>query len=223
MTGLDSTALFSGRGLACRRGGRNVFEDLDFDLTPGGLLRLSGPNGSGKSSLLRLMAGLTPILRGTLLWQGQPVVPGMLARDRRLAYLGHADAVKPALSPIEILRFWGRLHGAVPDESALTAALAAFGLTRQAGLAARFLSAGQKRRLNLARPLILPVPLWLLDEPFASLDSAGTEALAAAIARHRAAGGMVVLSTHDALSLDETGHIALGAHTVRHARGQVAS
>ena len=217
MTGPDSTVLFSGRGLACRRGGRDVFAGLDFDLAPGGLLRLSGPNGSGKSSLLRLMAGLTPPLRGTLLWNGRPVAPGMLAREGRLAYLGHAEAVKPTLSPTESLQFWSRLHGTAPDESALGAALAAFGLARQAALPARFLSAGQKRRLNLARLAILRAPLWLLDEPFASLDAAGTEALKAAIARHRETGGMAVLSTHDAPSLDESGHIALDAHARREA------
>jgi heme exporter protein A len=184
--------LFTGRGLICTRGERTVFRALDFALRPGGALVLAGRNGAGKTSLLRLMAGLLPPASGTLEWDTAPLDPD--AHRARLRYIGHADALKAALTVRENLSFWAAFDGG----GDVAAALAGFGLAAQAETPARFLSAGQRRRTSLARLLLAPRALWLLDEPGASLDAAGTEVLAAAIDAHRAKGGMVALSAHGA-------------------------
>ena len=162
-------------GLACLRGGRLVFAGLSFRLDPGEALVLTGPNGSGKSSLLRLVAGLVPAFAGRLDWTGAP---------GSIAYLGHQDAVKPALTVREALRIWAALSGAAAEEGAIDAALAAVGLEGLDDLPGRYLSAGQRRRLALAR-------------------------LEGRIARHRAAGGLVMLATHVPLALDGARGLAL--------------
>lgn len=197
-------ANFEGRSLQCRRGGRDVFADLSFELPAGGALLLTGPNGSGKSSLLRLMAGLLKPVAGALLWDGAPIAEAPEAHAARLHYLGHLDAVKPVLSVAENLRFWAALRGlSSHDPAALEAALARFALTELAALPGRLLSAGQRRRLALARLVAVPADLWLLDEPSVGLDHASVGRLAAAIAEHRAAGGRVAVATHTALDLPE--------------------
>ncbi|NBC31704.1 MAG: heme ABC exporter ATP-binding protein CcmA [Alphaproteobacteria bacterium] len=183
-------------GLACRRGGRLVFCGLSFRLPPGGALVLTGPNGSGKSSLLRLLAGLAFQQAGTLSWNGLAVDDCREAYRRALAYVGHLDAVKPALTAHDNLAFWAALSSGKAVGDRVAAALAAFGLTALAGLPGRYLSAGQRRRLSLARLLLGEARLWLLDEPTVALDAASLSLLEAAIARHRAGGGLVVLATH---------------------------
>ncbi|MGE4219498.1 MAG: heme ABC exporter ATP-binding protein CcmA [Alphaproteobacteria bacterium] len=213
---------YLGDRLRCERGGRVVFDGLGFALAPGGALVLRGPNGSGKSSLLRLMAGLLRPAAGSLSWTGAPAA--LDAGDRRsaVAYAGHLDAVKPVLTVTEDLRFWARLAPepgllalfGVTDaqrtaEDRVSDALTAFELEALAGLPCRYLSAGQRRRLALARLVTRPAALWLLDEPTASLDDASTARLAAAIAAHRAAGGMVALSTHLDLDLADAGMLVL--------------
>lgn len=184
--------MFTGRGLICTRGERIVFRALDFVLPPGGALVLAGRNGAGKTSLLRLMAGLLPPAGGALEWDAAPLEPD--AHRARLRYVGHADALKAALTVRENLSFWAAFDGG----GDVDAALAGFDLTARAETPARFLSAGQRRRTSLARLLLAPRALWLLDEPGASLDAAGIEVLAAAIDAHRAKGGMVALSAHGA-------------------------
>jgi len=191
-------ALFEGRSLHCRRGGRDVFAALDFALPPGGALLLTGPNGSGKSSLLRLMAGLLKPAGGELLWDGRAIAEAPEDHAGRLHYLGHLDAVKPVLSVAENLQFWAALRG---TKGSFDAALARFALTDLAALPGRLLSAGQRRRLALARLVAAPAELWLLDEPSVGLDHASVVRLAAAIAEHRAGGGRVVVATHTALDL----------------------
>ncbi len=191
--------LFEGRELACDRGGRRVFEDLGFALQAGGALLLEGPNGSGKSSLLRLMAGLLAPSEGELLWQQRPTRSD--EQRSRVQFLGHLDAVKPVLSARENLQFWTGLRdgaggsGAEPVERALDL----FGLAAQADVPGRLLSAGQKRRLALARLLTAPAELWLLDEPGVGLDRDSLERLGRAVAGHREGGGCVVAATHMAL------------------------
>jgi heme exporter protein A len=185
---------FEGRGLACRRGERLVFRDLDIAITPGAALLLTGPNGSGKSSLLRLLAGLTPPLMGTLAWGGVPIGEDPAAHRARLHFIGHQDALKLVLTVTETLAFSAALREA-PDEG-LGPALDAFHLRELADWPCRVLSAGQRRRLALSRLLASPAPLWLLDEPTTGLDEASTRDLMAVIAAHRASGGMVVLATH---------------------------
>jgi heme exporter protein A len=185
-------AQFSGSGLGSYRGQRMVFRGLDFALGGCDLLHLVGPNGSGKSTLLRVMAGLLPVIEGQISWDGAPLAQDRDGHRARLLYLGHADAIKGALSVSENLAFWCDMAGG-GDASA---GLERFNLAPLADLPARFLSAGQRRRLNLARLGAIPAALWLLDEPAASLDTASEDMLEAEITRHRAAGGVVVMASH---------------------------
>ncbi|HEC14731.1 MAG TPA: heme ABC exporter ATP-binding protein CcmA [Rhodospirillales bacterium] len=197
--------LFTGKDLVCLRGERIVFSGLDFGIDAGGVLVLVGPNGSGKSSLLRLMAGLLGPMSGTLQWNGEALTEDPEAHNGRLHYVGHLDAVKPVLSVAENLEFWSGLRakaGEGDTGAAVLAALEAFGIGHLAAVPGRFLSAGQKRRVNLARILAAPAPLWLLDEPTTALDKRAVAGLERAIVKHRETGGMVVLSTHTDLKLD---------------------
>jgi heme ABC exporter ATP-binding subunit CcmA len=205
-------AEFSGEGLVCVRGERMVFAGLSFRLTSGGALVLVGPNGAGKSSLLRIMASLLPPAQGLLAWDGAPVADDPEAHRRRVRYVAHADAVKPALTVAENLRTWAVLWGgAVGAEERGGEALTVLGIDRLADLPGRYLSAGQKRRLALARLLVAPSSLWLLDEPRTGLDADAEHRLDRAIRRHRDAGGMVVMALHggarpaDAHTLDLAG------------------
>ena len=187
--------MFSANDLAVFRGERLVFRGLGFALSAGGALLLRGPNGAGKSSLLRALAGLTPLAAGRLLWNGEDALEDLAVHASRIAWLGHQDAVKPALTVAE--------H--VADRAALTA----LGLEGYAQLRAQLLSAGQKRRLALARVVATKAPLWLLDEPGNGLDTASDARLEGLLAAHRVAGGMVVASTHAALDLPGADTLAL--------------
>ncbi|MGH6942660.1 MAG: heme ABC exporter ATP-binding protein CcmA [Geminicoccaceae bacterium] len=189
-----SAALLSAEDLACVRGGRLVFADLAFALGPGDALLLRGPNGSGKSSLLRLLAGFLRPSAGALSWDGAPIQDDLASHRARLHYVGHADAVKGALSTRENLEFAGAIAGGA--DAALDAALQAFGLQGLADVPARFLSAGQRRRLALARLATVERALWLLDEPTVGLDAESRQRLQQAIGRHRSAGGIAVLASH---------------------------
>lgn len=184
--------------LACIRGERQLFSDLNFRLAPGEALLLHGPNGSGKSSLLRLLAGFLPPAHGRVLWDGLPALEDAEAHRARLQYLGHQDAVKSQLGTGDNLLFWARLYGLDPlgAEQAVTTALDAAGLQRQRHLQGGYLSAGQKRRLALARLLLKPATLWLLDEPTNALDTSAVAWLGELLAGHRAKGGMIILASH---------------------------
>ena len=205
-------SLFQGRGLSCIRGGRTVFANLDFAISDGEVLVLRGPNGSGKSSLLRLMAGLLRPEAGEINWDGEALARDPEAHGARLHYVGHLDAVKPALTVAENLSIWAGLR--TGDRSGVAPALAQIGLDRLAGIPARLLSAGQRRRLALARITATPAPLWLLDEPTVALDAAAVAALESAIAAHRAGGGITVVSTHMDLGLERTTTLQLGDFAV---------
>jgi len=205
---------FSGKDLTCIRGQRRVFANLDFNLHDGGALVLIGPNGSGKSSLLRLMAGLLPAAAGAVSWDGAVTSEDPEAHGGRLHYVGHLDAVKPVLSVAENILFWASLRVGGPDlPDRVAAALEAFGILHLSDIPGRFLSAGQKRRVNLARIIAAPAPLWLLDEPTTALDRATIDALEGHIAAHRAAGGMVVVSTHSELHLEAAQKLDLAAYS----------
>lgn len=194
-------------GLACRRGGRLVFAGLDCRLPAGGALLLTGANGSGKSSLLRLLATLLPAAAGHLSCGGVPVTEDAPRYRAALHYVGHLEGTKPALSAREMLGFWAALRGeAAPD---IDTALAAFGIEAVADWPCRWLSAGQRRRLALARLVAAPAPIWLLDEPTAALDADGEARLVIAIAEHRADGGRVALATHQPIALPDTQRLAL--------------
>lgn len=209
---------FQGRDLVCVRGERRVFAGLDFDLAPGAALLLAGPNGSGKSSLLRLMAGLSRPTAGSLTWDGTPVAEDREAHGARLHYVGHADAIKSAFTAAENLAFWaglaaGGMGGAARAETRtrIDAALDYFGLGGLAETPSRLLSAGQRRRLALARLLAAPAALWLLDEPTLALDADSFARLVRAIDDHCAAGGMTVCATHVDLGLTSAERLDLDA------------
>ena len=184
-------------GLAAFRGERPVFRDLDFVVEAGGALLLTGPNGSGKSTLLRPTAG-------TLTWGGADALADLPMHARRVAYVGHQDAVKPGLTAAENLRFAARLSGGKVRD-----ALAAVGLEELADLPARMLSAGQRRRLALARLVLSQAPLWLLDEPTLGLDAVSVERFGTMLDAHRAANGMVIAATHLPLPMRESTELAL--------------
>jgi heme exporter protein A len=189
------TGQLSAGNLAVFRGERLVFRDIGFVLRPGGALLLRGPNGAGKSSLLRVLAGLTPLAAGTLRWNNENALEDHPTHAARIAWLGHLDAVKLALTAAE--------H--VSDRDAL----ASVGLTGYRDLPAKFLSAGQKRRLALARIIAARAPLWLLDEPTNGLDTASIAMLTPVFARHRAEGGSIIASTHTPLDLPGAAVLAL--------------
>lgn len=193
--------VLSGQGLACVRGGREVFRDLSFKVSSGAALLLTGPNGSGKSTLLRLLAGLLEKAAGDITLEG--------ADDERpladyLLYAGHLDAVKGGLSAEENLHFWAALYGAPlrhGDHDHVIRALEAMDLGHLADLPADVLSAGQKRRLGLARLCLIRRPIWLLDEPTVSLDAENMGRLAALMEAHLEMGGMIIAATHTELGL----------------------
>ena len=197
--------------MACIRGERPVFSGVSFLLEPGGALTLVGPNGAGKSSLLRILAGLLKRAGGSLTWDDAPVDDDWAAHRARLHYVGHLDAVKPTLSAVENLDHWAGFKGAA---RAAPGALAALGIENLADVPGRFLSAGQRRRLALARVVATPAPLWLLDEPTVTLDTDATTRVASMIAAHRAGGGMVVVATHGELALDGARRLDLGDHVI---------
>jgi heme exporter protein A len=196
--------LLQAAGLAAFRGERLVFRDLDFAVAAGGALLLTGSNGSGKSTLLRLLAGLLRPAAGRLTWEGEDALSDLPAHARRVAYVGHQDAVKPGLTAGENLDFAARLSGADVGE-----ALSAVGLDDLADLPARMLSAGQKRRLALARLMLSRASLWLLDEPTLGLDAVSVERLGSMLGAHRARGGVLVAATHLALPVPDAANLRL--------------
>ncbi len=196
----------SGRGVRCVRGGREVFSGLDFEASSGEAVAVTGPNGAGKTSLLRLIAGLLTMADGSIdLWGGE----AELTLPEQAHYLGHRDALKPALSVMENLCFWRDfLGGAAFDaaenlatESLATESLAAVGLDHAVRLPAAYLSAGQRRRLSIARLLAVRRPIWLLDEPTSALDAAGQSLFATLMGDHLSRGGLIVAATHAPLGL----------------------
>jgi heme exporter protein A len=200
--------IFSASRLACRRGERPVFAGLSFSLDAGGALLLRGPNGSGKTSLLRIMAGLAAPEAGELRWRGGDIAGDPQAHRARLVFIGHQDALKPALTARENLAFWAAMRGA-DGEPAIARALDHFHLARRADWPCRYLSAGERKRLALARLIATESRLWLLDEPAANLDDEARRDLAAAIAAQRAKGGCVVASIHADLALPKAKTLAL--------------
>ena len=186
----------SGLGLRCVRGGREVFSGLDFDASAGEAVAVVGPNGAGKTSLLRLIAGLLVPAAGAIeLDQSEPE----LTLAEQTHYLGHRDALKPALSVMENLGFWRDFLGGMTLDPAES--LKAVGLGHAAHLPAAYLSAGQRRRLSMARLLTVRRPVWLLDEPTAALDAAGQSVFADLMAAHLASGGLIVAATHGPLGI----------------------
>ena len=183
--------------LSCRRAGRPVLEGVGFAVADGAALVLRGPNGAGKSTLLRVLAGLLAPSSGEVTLDGVSLAEAPDAYAERLAYAGHLDAIKASLTVAENLRFWARIAGG--DE--IGPALEAFDLAAIADQPAQTCSAGQKRRLGLARLLVAPRRMWLLDEPTVSLDAAATRRLTELIRAHLGAGGLALVATHVDLGL----------------------
>jgi heme exporter protein A len=186
----------SAQALSCQRGGRSIFEGLGFSVAGGEALIVTGRNGAGKSSLLRMIAGLLRIAGGTLSLQGGDPERSI---GEQAHYLGHSDALKPSLTVEENLAFWTAWLGGT---GAPREALAAVGLDSLTGLPASYLSAGQKRRLSIARVIAAKRPLWLLDEPTSALDTASQGMLLDLMRGHLAGGGIIVAATHLPLGLD---------------------
>lgn len=195
-------SLFAER-LAAGRGGTVLVEDLAFSVAPGRALLLRGPNGAGKSTLLLTLAGLLPPLCGRFALEGHDPEDGPV-----LHYCGHRNAVRARLRVEETLRFWAALNG--ETGLGVTQALARVGLQHAAKLDAGYLSAGQQRRLALARLLVSRRPVWLLDEPNAALDADGHALVATLLAGHLAEGGIAVIATHDDIAIEGIETLTLG-------------
>ncbi len=187
-------------GLDCVRGERRLFGGLAFELGNGGLLQVSGPNGSGKTSLLRMVCGLLPPAAGAIEWNGSRI--RSLAEDynANLVYIGHLNAAKDELNARETLGLAARLAGLPADPASVAEALEGFGMAGFDRLPCKVLSQGQKRRLALSRlKLCASRALWVLDEPFAALDSAGIAVMRTVLEEHLARGGLALLTTHQAV------------------------
>ena len=194
-----------GSNLACVRGGREVFRGLSFSVDRGEALLVTGPNGAGKSSLLRMVAGLLRPQQGRLEFEG---CDSELTLGEQAHYLGHQDALKPALSVRENLGFWTALLGDKGDKNDLS--LAAVGLDGLAQLPATYLSAGQRRRLAVARLIAVERPIWLLDEPTSALDAAAQAILADIMRAHLAGRGLILAASHGPIGLDGAKELRLG-------------
>lgn len=197
--------------LRCERDDRVLFENLDVRVQNGDLLQLAGPNGAGKTTLLRLLAGLNRDYEGTLLWQGQNLYDDFSAYAAQRLYQGHLSAIKKALTPLENLRWLVSQWGVSTD--ALWTALDEVELGGFEETPCQQLSAGQQRRVALARLCIAPTPLWILDEPFTALDKAGVAWLEGKLQQQVQAGGAVIITSHHALeNIGNLQRLELGVH-----------
>ena len=188
---------FAGNAITCIRSDRIIFQRLSFSVKDGEVLYLKGPNGCGKSSLLRIMAGLLKPTEGVLYWNEENISKSIDSYLGEFQYIGHQNAIKGALSVKENIEFWAKLYNLKYNNIALDDALQAFRLDGLADFPARFLSAGQKRRLNLCRLSATNSRIWLLDEPSTSLDDAGSLCLKELITSHLDRGNMVIMATHE--------------------------
>ncbi|MBL8343397.1 MAG: cytochrome c biogenesis heme-transporting ATPase CcmA [Rubrivivax sp.] len=190
--------------LEARRGRRALFSGLRFEAEAGRLVRVTGPNGAGKTTLLRMLVGLATPTAGAVHWRGEPIAAQREGFHRELLWCGHAASLKDDLTATENLRAMSMLAGDAPDAKQARAALAEAGLAGREHLPARVLSAGQRRRVLLARlPLAADRALWVLDEPFNALDVAATQWLSDLLRSHLARDGVVVLTSHQAVPIDQ--------------------
>lgn len=198
---LTDSSMLEARQLRCERGERLLFESLSFRLVAGQLLQIEGANGSGKTTLLRVLCGLSPPADGSILYCNEDIHANSQDYHTQLTYVGHHPSIKLDLTPMENLRFAQDLsHHQAPDSS-LLAALERIGLFGFEYVPCRHLSAGQRRRVALARLLTADTRLWILDEPFTAIDRAGTQLLTQLLTQHLDNQGMVVLTSHQPIDL----------------------
>ncbi|KAA0012047.1 cytochrome c biogenesis heme-transporting ATPase CcmA [Billgrantia pellis] len=189
-----------GQNLACERDDRWLFQGLNLDIQAGEIVRVEGPNGSGKTTLLKILSGQLADYEGELFWDGRPMREAREVFLSNLLYLGHAPGVKAALTPLENLAWYQALAGQRGGEAACFSALEEVGLAGFEDVPAGQLSAGQQRRVALARLVLAPRPLWVLDEPFTAIDRDGVAALERRLIEHARAGGCVLVTTHHELT-----------------------
>ena len=198
----ENASLLSVHDLACARGERTLFTGMKFELRAGQVLLVQGGNGRGKTSLLRLLCGLAHPPHGEVRWRGQPIAATREEYHREMAYIGHVNGIKDDLTPMENLRLSAALAGRDLDEAVASQSLIRLGLSRCLDLPARVLSFGQRRRVTLAGLVTAGALLWILDEPLTGLDVHGVALVEGLLRDHVQAGGMVVMTTHQPLSLE---------------------
>ncbi|MFT7223851.1 MAG: heme exporter protein A [Cellvibrionaceae bacterium] len=196
------------RKLACERDGRILFQDLDFTVDEGSLMQIEGPNGCGKTTLLRALVSLFPDITGQILWRGSPIDKNRYEFLFNLLFLGHLPGIKKNLTPRENLRFLSSLHQTLSIEN-IDQALEKVGLYGYEDVPGYRLSAGQLRRIALARLHLSSANLWILDEPFTAIDQQGVANLETLLLKHTRAGGSVIFTTHQASSLKEVHRLSL--------------
>ncbi|WP_310626507.1 cytochrome c biogenesis heme-transporting ATPase CcmA [Limnohabitans sp.] len=201
--------------LSCSRGNQPLFADVNFDVQAGQALHLEGDNGVGKTSLLRIVCGLSPADTGEVHWHGQAIQRNPAAYRASLFYMGHGLSLKEDLTAFENLLSDAAIAGRTLHASQALAALARMGLRGREHLPLRVMSQGQKRRTALARLLVNPAPLWVLDEPFVALDVKAVDGLRGLLAEHVAHGGMVLLTSHQPVTLTQVGGTVVDVQTYR--------
>ena len=199
-----SNPLLTIKDLYCERDERILFEHLSFEVNEGQLVQIEGANGSGKTTLLRILSGLNSHYEGEIHWRNQPLAQNREDFLASLLYFGHQPGVKGMLTPVENLQWYAAIHPAL-DASKIYAALETVGLKGYEDVACHSLSAGQNRRVSLARLYMNNAKLWILDEPFTAIDKRGVAAKERLLAGHVSAGGSVILTTHH--DLTECGHV----------------
>ena len=201
MSGYDRQISLFMQDAGCDRAGAPIVRGVDLNLAPGEAIQLFGPNGSGKTSLLALLAGHIAPAEGHIYWKSKGAQTGPAPFNRSVFFLGHEASVKPALTAEENLLFWAALYGFEKAEAMtrIADALVRLKISALRAVRAGRLSAGQRRRIDLARALLARRPVWLLDEPVAALDSEGDRIVSGILSDHLAAGGLAVIATHDKL------------------------
>jgi len=200
--------LFFGTNLKVTKGGRCLAKDLEFKIESGNMLLLNGENGSGKSTLLRIMAGLSNPTSGKIYWNNEFVNDNLPEHFERIIYVGHSTAIKSNLTLKENLKYWQNIHlGGKDISSQLEHSLEIFNLTTSSDSPARCLSSGQTRKLALARLMLKPASLWLLDEPTVGLDTAGLRSLITLLNNHCESGGIVIMASHDEVRVECPVHV----------------
>jgi len=201
--------MFTATDLACSRGERKLFHGISFALDRSEWLHVKGENGAGKTTMLRTLVGLSPADHGDVRWNGADIREHADDYRRDFVYLGHQAGLKDELTPVENLKLALMLDGFEPSEDMIVDALHRMRLQGREDLPARVLSAGQRRRVLLARLLLRPAKLWVLDEPFNALDVAGIDLLRTMIREHLDAGGIAVLTSHHVMPLEHGREIQL--------------